>query len=155
MTPNSPNAERRSGVDRREKNATIFSRHRLMGKRTRPRREEDRQRSYRTDRHSSKTLVAILLIISLSILDAILTLYLISHGASEMNPIMNYFLDHGPLAFFGAKYLLTCAAAVLVLLNKNIFLFKTKMRVKILFALFLIPFILVIHWELYLILFVL
>ena len=126
-----------------------------MGKRAMPRREEDRQRSYKTDRHSSKTLVAILLIIGLSILDAILTLYLISHGASEINPIMDYFLDYGPIAFFGAKYLLTCASAVIVLLNKNVFLFKTKVRVKILFALFLIPFVLVIHWELYLILFVL
>jgi hypothetical protein len=39
------------------------------------------------------TLAAILLILSLSILDAIFTMDLVSHGAEELNPVMAYYLN--------------------------------------------------------------
>jgi len=116
------------------------------------RREEERQRPYEIDRHSFDTLAAILLIVLLSILDAFFTLDLVSHGAVELNPVMAYYLDHGPLVFFGVKYLLTCASIVLILLIRDNT--KAKLQTKILFVLFTIPFVLVIQWELYLIFFV-
>jgi hypothetical protein len=134
---------------------SILSRYWLTGRREAVRRQGDRQKAYRIDRHSSKTLGASLLFITLSILDGVLTLFLISEGASEINPIMAYFLDHGPLAFFGAKYLLTCFCVVFVLLNANSYLFGTKVRAKILFVLGAIPFALAIKWELYIIFFIL
>ena len=152
---NSRKSERRCGFDRRKGKMSIFCKHWLIGRREAIRRQEDRQKSYRMDRHSFKILAAILLIILLSILDATLTLFLISHGATEINPVMAYFLDYGPLAFFGAKYLFTCSSLVFILLNTNSYLFRTKVRAKILFVWFAIPFALVINWELYLILFVL
>ena len=113
------------------------------------RRDEDRKRSHKIGRHSFMTLAAILLILSLSILDAIFTLDLVSHGAVELNPVMAYYLNHGPLVFFGVKYFLTCASIVLVLLIRDIT--KTKLKAKILFVLFMIPFALVVLWELYLV----
>ena len=116
------------------------------------RRDEDRQRPHKIDRHGSKTLAAILLIVSLSILDAIFTLDLVSHGAVELNPVMAYYLNHGPLIFFGVKYFLTCASIVLILLIRDIT--KAKLQAKIPFVLFMIPFALVVLWELYLIFFV-
>ena len=134
---------------------SILSRYWLTGRREAVRRQADRQKPYGIDRHSSKTLAAILSIIALSILDGEFTLFLISHGASEMNPVMAYFLDHGPLAFFGAKYLLTCSCLVFILLNANSYLFGTKLRGKILFVLLAIPFALVIKWQLYIIFFIL
>jgi len=100
------------------------------------------------------TLAAILLIVSLSILDAVFTLDLVSHGAKELNPVMAYYLNHGPLVFFGVKYFLTCASIVLVLLIKDIYSTKSKVQTKILFVLLMIPFALVVQWELYLIFFV-
>jgi len=126
--------------------------HFLTGRLAVLRRDEDRQRSHKIGRHSFMTLAAILLIVSLSILDAIFTLDLVSHGAEELNPVMAYYLDHGPLVFFGVKYFLTCASIVLILLIRDNT--KAKLQTKILFVLFIIPFALVIQWELYLIFFV-
>ncbi len=126
--------------------------HFLTGRLAVLRRDEGRQRPHRIGRHGSKTLAAILLIISLSILDAIFTLDLVSHGAKELNPVMAYYLNHGPLVFFGVKYFLTCASIVLILLIRDIT--KAKLQAKILFVLFMISFALVVQWELYLIFFV-
>ena len=92
----------------------------------------------------------ILLIVMLSIIDAILTLHLVDRGATELNPVMNYYLGHGPLAFFWVKYMLTSAALIIVLTNKTAYLFNTRFQVKILFVVFLVPFVLVIQWEIYL-----
>ncbi len=142
--------ERRSGYDRRHKKLGILSKYWLTGRRAGVRREEDKQRAYRIDRHSSRTLAVILLIVMLSIIDAILTLHLVDHGATELNPVMNYYIGHGPLAFFWVKYLLTWAAIIIILTNKTAYLFNTKFQVKILFVVFLVPFVLVIQWELYL-----
>ena len=142
--------DRRSGFDRRCGQIGVFSKYWLTGRRAVIRRAEDKQRHYRIDRYSAKTLAAILLIVMLSVIDAILTLDLISRGAGELNPVMNYYLNHGPLAFFGVKYFLTWAAVTIILLNKNIYLFNTKIQAKILFIVFLVPLVLVIQWEVYL-----
>ena len=142
--------DRRSGFDRRCGNIGVFSKYWLTGRRAVIRRVEDRQRHYRIDRYSAKTLAVILLIVMLSVIDAILTLDLISRGAGELNPIMDYYLGHGPLAFFGVKYFLTWAAVIIILLNKNIYLFNTKIQAKVLFIVFLVPLVLVVQWEVYL-----
>ena len=145
-----PSFERRSGYDRRHRQLGILSKYWFTGRRAGGRREEDKQRTYRIDRHSSRTLAVILLIVILSIIDAVLTLHLVDHGATELNPVMNYYLGHGPLAFFWVKYMLTSAALIIVLTNKTAHLFNTRFQVKILFVVFLVPFVLVIQWEVYL-----
>jgi len=145
-----PSVERRSGYDRRHRQLGILSKYWLTGRRAGGRRDEDKQRAHRIDRHSSKTLAVILLIVILSVIDAILTLHLVDRGATELNPVMNYYLGHGPLAFFWVKYMLTSAALIIILTNKTAYLFNTKFQVKILFIVFLVPFVLVIQWELYL-----
>ena len=147
---NLPSFERRSGHDRRHRQLGILSKYWFTGRRAGGRREEDKQRAYRIDRHSSRTLAVILLIVILSVIDAILTLHLIDRGATELNPIMDYYLGHGPLAFFWVKYMLTSAALIIVLTNKTAHLFNTRFQVKILFVVFLVPFVLVVQWELYL-----
>ena len=125
-----------------------------MGRRSGVRREEDRQQSYRIDRHSLDTLTAVLLLVVLSILDAMLTLFLVSHGAAGVNPVMAYFLNHGPLAFFSAKYVFTGVFVFVILMHTHYYLFGTKVRVKTLFVVFAIPLALVVKWELYLMLFI-
>jgi hypothetical protein len=142
--------DRRSGLDRRKRHLPIFSKYWLTGKRAVVRRKEDRKRPYRIDRHSARTGIAVILIVTLSVIDAVLTLDLVSRGATELNPIMAYYLGRSPLAFFSVKYLLTWAGVVLILLNKSSYLFNTKIQVKILFIIFIIPFVLVVQWELYL-----
>jgi len=55
-----------------------------------------------------------------------------------------------PTALFWVKCLLTSAALIIILTNKTAYLFNTRFQVKILFVVFLVPFVLVIQWELYL-----
>ena len=152
-TLNAAVEEKRSGSDRRDGKLLAFSKYWLTGKRAVLRRKEDRENPGWIDRHSPKTLAAILIIISLSIMDAMFTLILVSHGAVELNPFMAYYLNHSPLLFFSIKYLMTCAAILLVLFTKNTRLFRTRLRVKTLFIFFIIPFALVVQWEIFLILF--
>ena len=144
--------DRRSGLDRRSDRVPFASRYLLIGRRKRQRRKEDRQ-SYRIpDRFSPKTYVAIYFIMILSVLDAFFTVDLVSRGATELNPVMAYYLSHGPIVFFWTKYLLTTAAVMIILLNQQAFLQK-KIGVNVLLVLLIIPFALVVHWELYLIFF--
>lgn len=153
LTTHSLEYMRRCRFDRRKTRVSILCRHWLTGRRKAVRREPDRQQSYQIDTFGPKTLAAILIIITLSILDALLTLFLISHGATEVNPIMAYFLDMGPSVFIAAKYVLTALCLIIILAIRNFYLFNTKARVKILYIFFMISFALVIKWELYLIIF--
>jgi len=143
--------ERRSKVDRRTKTKQLFNKHRFMGNRGHVRRKDDQKNEYLIDRYSYKLLALILLIIFLSIIDAGLTLFLLDKGATEINPVMAYFLTHGPIVFFLAKYLLTTFSLLIILVYSNTYLFNTRLRTKVLFGLFTIPFILVVYWEFFLI----
>ncbi len=147
--------EKRSGVDRRNINGFWINKIRFYRKRSYVRRKEDRLKSYDIDKHSFKTVLSIFLVILLSITDAILTLILLGAGASEINPVMAYFLNQGgPVAFFVAKYILTCSAILLVMMHANKFIFNTNLRAKYLIRVFAVSFFLVINWELYLIFFI-
>ena len=154
LTNNSYMPERRCGSDRRKGKLSIFVTHWLAGKREVARRAEDKYKLYKIDRYGSKILVAVLSCILLSLLDTILTLFLISRGAVEINPLMAYLLKYGGFVFFGVKYLITCTCLVIILLYKNCHLFGTKIQAKIFFILLAIPYALVVNWELYLIFFV-
>ena len=103
--------------------------------------------------HDSKTFAIILLIISLSILDAFFTLEIISLGGRETNPIMCYYLKHGSLVFFAVKYLLTCASILLVLALKERFGARFTVPVKTFLAFQVIALGIVVQWEVYLIYF--
>ncbi|MBZ0108064.1 MAG: DUF5658 family protein [Candidatus Scalindua rubra] len=127
----------------------------FFGRRKGMRRHEDNQESYFLDHYSLRVFGIIISIILLSLTDAMLTLYLIRNGAAEVNPIMEHFLRYGTLPFLAAKYLLTTASIVLLLIYKNVHIFGTKIRAKYLFVIILLIFASVVLWELYLILFVL
>ena len=147
-------ADRRCGEDRRKNRVPSLRWSSILGRRGTPRRMEDRQGCFAIDVYSSKTLALILLILSLSVMDALLTLYLIGQGAVEVNPVMAYFLNYGPFVFFSAKYLLTALAILLVLVNSRAFIFGTRVRAQILLVVFAAPFALVVKWQLYLVFFV-
>ena len=127
----------------------------FFGRRKEMRRDEDNRESYFLDHYSLRVFGIIIGIILLSLTDALLTLYLIRHGAAEVNPVMEHFLRYGPLPFLAAKYLLTTASIVLLLIYKNVHIFGTRIRAKYLFIIIFLIFASVVLWELYLILFVL
>ncbi len=101
-----------------------------------------------------RILAQIILILLLSLLDAYFTLYLLSHGASEINPVMAFFLQFGKRPFIVAKYLLTSFSVVILLLPDQIRLFEFQTSRRTTFLTIVGIFALVILWELYLIFFV-
>src|SRR4030042_5800628 len=88
--------------------------------------------------HGSRTFAAAMIIILLTVLDSYFTLDLVSRGAEELNPIMAYYLERGPLTFFTVKYLLTCAAVIMILSVNEIYIFGRKLRGEVLFAFFIL-----------------
>jgi hypothetical protein len=146
--------EKRAGRDRRRQQFPRLKYLLLSGRRASARRQEDRYRTFYFDRYSSKLFVAIVAILFLSVLDALLTLYLIDSGSTELNPVMSYFLRYGPFAFMVAKYALTCAGVVILLLFRNAILKRSATHTRHLFSYIIGAFSTVIMWELFLILFV-
>jgi hypothetical protein len=121
------------------------------GRRRGVRRAQDRERIVVFDRYSPRLFGSIMGILFLSLLDAVLTIYLIEHGATELNPVMDYFLKKGPLLFTVAKYALTCVAVVILLLVVNSVVPRSKFRAHRLFPYALIAFGSVIVWEIMLV----
>ena len=103
-----------------------------------------------THQHSPKTLAGVLLIIALSIADSYLTIHLLSRGAEELNPIMAFCLNQSPLLFFMVKYALTCAVIMIILIIKNNYIWRTRLRVGFFLVSFFFVLALVISWQLFL-----
>jgi hypothetical protein len=143
-------SERRCGRDRRQTSRADFRYFLINGRRESARREEDRTRVFFFDRYNQRIFAAITAILMLSIFDALLTLILIERGSTELNPVMAYFLEYGPLPFIISKYLLTSFGVVVLLIFKNVFINKINMYSHSLFSCVIFAFSSVIVWELYL-----
>jgi hypothetical protein len=146
--------EKRSGKDRRTHRFPKLKYLIFAGKRAGVRREEDWDGTFYFDRYSSNIFGAIVLILLLSVLDALLTLYLIDKGSTELNPVMSYFLKYGPFVFMGAKYFLTCMGVVILLLFRNALRKRSVSHARHLFSYIIGAFTTVIVWEICLIFFV-
>ena len=144
-----PYLERRRGTDRRNTKKAQFKYFLVNGRREQARREEDRDRAYFFDRYNQRIFAAITAILMLSIFDAFLTLVLIEKGSSELNPVMAYFLEHGPLPFIIAKYILTSFGVIALLFCKNVFLSPVNMYTRSLFSYVIFTFSAVILWQLF------
>lgn len=109
------NDERRDVADRRRCPTPAVSRYAVWGgRRSTVRRGADTQAVY-VDRIPPGILALILTVFSLHILDAFFTLFHVSRGGSELNPLMDYFLRIGPSVFLATK--LGLAAVGLVFLG--------------------------------------
>ena len=147
-------AEKRSGKERRTHQFPRWRYLLFSGKRAKARRKEDRHRTFYFDRYSSNLFAAIVAILMLSVLDALLTLYLIDNGSRELNPVMSYFIEYGPFVFMGAKYFLTCTGVIILLLFRNVLRKRSITHTQHLFSYIIVAFTTVIAWELYLIFFI-
>ena len=142
--------DRRSGQDRRSHKMPEIKSLFIYGRRKGIRRQDDKYKISYFDQYSSAIFVAIVLILFLSIIDALLTLFLLDCGASEINPIMAYFLKFGPFTFMSVKYFLTCYAVIVLLIFNNVFLRKIKIYTRSIFSYAVGVFMIVIGWELFL-----
>ncbi len=147
-------ADKRSGEDRRTHQFPKLKYLLFFGKRSKARRQEDLHRTFYFDRYSSHIFAAIVAILLLSVLDALLTLYLIDNGSTELNPVMSFFLNYGPFVFMGMKYFFTCAGVVILLLFRNVLRKRSVTHTEHLFTYIIAAFSTVIAWQLYLIFFV-
>ena len=143
----SGDSELRTGRDRRRR---VFPPLRFLvagGRRRGVRRSEDLHRIVILDRYSPKLFISVIGILFLSLIDGLLTLYLIEHGSAEINPVMDYFLKKGPFIFAVAKYVLTSFAVVVFVVVANSVLPRSNFQAQKLFPYALLAFGSVIVWE--------
>jgi len=141
----------RKGEDRRVNHWPSLKWFLFGGRRAHIRREEDRKQIRFLDRYPATIFGPAILIISLSVLDAILTIYLLSHGAVEVNPVMNFCLQKGPTFFIIIKYFITSLAVVLLVIFNHTFLHNARINTRVIVPFIICIFSAVVVWELYLI----
>lgn len=141
----------RQRKDRREKHMPSLKRLLFGGRRAHIRRTEDRKYIRFLDRYPETILGPALLIMLLSVTDAFFTVFLLGHGAIEVNPVMNFCLEKGPAFFLIVKYLFTALAVVLLVVFNHTFLHNARINTKVLMPFVIIIFSAVIIWEVYLI----
>ena len=144
--------ESRSGIDRRKQSGIDFRSLMEFGNRRKIRRQDDSFRIFFVDQFSPKLFLPIVAILFFSVSDALLTLFLIGHGAYETNPVMAYYLNLGPYIFFAVKYTLTSLGVVVLLTFRNLIFQTIKISASALLYLIAAAFIAVVGWEAYLIL---
>ena len=88
---------------------------------------------------------------TLCVIDALLTLSLLNHGAYETNFVMAFFLKFGPYTFFIFKYLITILSLICLLMCRNIVLRIIKIRARSVLYFIVVFYLAVVGWELYLI----
>ncbi len=114
------------------------------------RRQEDRERLFFVDQYSPILFVPIVAILFLCVLDALLTLFLLNHGAYEINPIMAYLLNIGPYAFFITKYAITIIATFGLFMLRGIVIQNLNVTAYSLLYFIAGLYLIVVAWELYL-----
>jgi len=142
--------DRRSGKDRRSNDVPSAKSLFIYRSRKKVRRKDDKYKMSYLDQYGSGIFIAIVLLLFFSIIDAFLTLFLIDHGASEINPIMAYFLKFGPFTFLSFKYFFTSYSILVLLIFSNFFIRKLKIYTRSLFSYAVGMFLIVIGWELFL-----
>jgi hypothetical protein len=143
-------AERRSGRDRRVRRFGNLIWMFKSGRRRQVRRASDQRRIHELDDYPKELFFLIILVLGLSVVDGILTLWLMDLGAREVNPVMAYYLKQGPQIFMAAKYLITAAVVLItVAMNHAVFL-MLRVRTSHLLTAFAGCFAMVVAWELFL-----
>ena len=115
--------DRRSGPDRRKRTFAAY----WHGARN-PRRRGGRRASDLhypvVDWYSPRLLIPVFTILVLCVLDGLLTVTLMKHGAAELNPVMALFLPHDLLLFAFVKLALTGAGLVVLVACSRMKLFR-------------------------------
>ncbi|MFH1144809.1 MAG: DUF5658 family protein [Candidatus Eisenbacteria bacterium] len=91
------------GGDRRGRPTPMLSRYTILGRRKGNRRTTDPQACYYVDRSSGIFQVAILAMLAFIVADTTSTLFILSRGGSEANPLMRWLLDMGTNWFVSIK----------------------------------------------------
>ena len=145
------NLDRRTHAERRNLKRGGGMRHLMFGSRQQARRQSDRNRILYFDRYSKTVFRLIVLILFFSVVDAFLTLFLIDHGAIELNPLMAFYIDLGPLLFVTVKCALTCLSIFVLLVYSNNSIKSLNIYIGSMFSFIFVAFAGVVAWQLYLV----
>jgi len=142
--------DRRSDSDRRRRGLPSLKSLMMYRRRRYLRRESDRRGLALLDYYHPPLLISIILVLVLSVIDAMLTLMLMDHGAVELNPVMAFFIELGSVPFFVFKYCLTAFSVCIVVVFNYYFFRHLKIYTGYLLQFFSLCFAAVIIWELFL-----
>lgn len=143
----SADPEKRGDADRRRRRFPPLRFLLFGGRRKVVRRKESCPRVIILDHYSEALFPVIVAILTLSLIDAAMTLHLIRKGATELNPVMAYFLSKGPVIFIVAKYCITALSVTIILLVQHSLVPYFRFRAHGLFFFALTAFAMVILWE--------
>jgi hypothetical protein len=104
---------------------------------------------YETDWYDTKLFIMALAILFLSVADAAMTMTLLNNGAVEVNPFMNYLLNHSIHAFVYTKLALTSLCILVLVAHYHSKLFNT-LRVDILLTFALVVYSTLVLYEIFL-----
>ncbi len=142
---------RRSGNDRRKQTGITVRMLVGDGNRMIIRRQDDRGCIFLVDQYSPILFVTIVGILFLCVIDTILTLFLLNHGAYETNPIMAYLLSIGLYTFFVPKFVLTIVATICLFLFRGVVVQKFNISTHSFLYFLAWMYVAVVAWELYLV----
>jgi hypothetical protein len=144
--------ENRNGPDRRKRKVPSLKYIIFGGRRKSIRRKEDKDRLIILDLYSNGIFALAMVILALSALDGLLTLYLTNSGSSELNPFMSYLIDFNPRFYLAVKCIITTAIIIFLIVTRN---YKSKLfgiRISKLLTTTALVFFAIIVYQLYIIL---
>ncbi len=109
--------DRRRDSDRRARPTPMLGLFTFRGRRRWIRRDDERRGGY-VDRPGPWMLGMMAVVLALSILDAVFTLAHLDRGGREINPLMDWAIGIGPLAFLAIKCFLTGSGMLLLVLHR-------------------------------------
>jgi hypothetical protein len=115
--------ERRSGSERRNTTLAAYWRGARNPRRRGGRRATDLRYAV-VDWYSPRLLIPVFAILGMCVLDGMLTVTLMRHGADEMNPVMALFVPHNLLWFAFVKLALTGAGLCVLVACSRMQLFR-------------------------------
>lgn len=144
VTPESPRSDR---DDRRQHHLKSLFYSLFMRRRRQQRRAEDQQKSHYLDLHDPIYMYVAVGILVLSCTDAVFTLTLLSMGAREANPVMQFFLEINTSTFIAIKVILTILSVIFLVAHRNFWLLKRTIKVETLLFAALVMYLLLINYE--------
>jgi hypothetical protein len=144
--------QNRNGPDRRKRQVPSLKYIIFGGRRKKIRRKEDKDKLIILDLYSNGIFALAIVILALSALDGLLTLYLMNSGSQELNPFMSYLIDFNPRFYLAVKCIITTAAIIFLIVMRN---YKSKLlgiRISKLLTTTALVFFAIIVYQLYIIL---
>ena len=145
---------KRSGTNRPRQTGINMRMLAGTGARRSIRRQEDLCRIFFVDQYSPTLFVAIVGIFFLCAIGALFTRFLLDHGAYEVNPLMDYLLNHVPYTFFVFKYGLTMIATCALFMFRGVVVRRLNVSTHSFLYLAAWLYVAIVGWELYLVYYV-